>query len=84
MKNQKGVCEKSQGGYVKNQIHNNINNNSIIEYNKNNITPLFEKEEYGFVDEFLDRDNPITAYCFKKYPNYLETQMVAVDKLVKQ
>ena len=84
VKNQKGVCENSQGGYVKNQIHNNINNNSIIEYNKNNITPLLEKEEYSFVEEFLDRNNPITAYCFKKYPNYLETQMVAVDKLVKQ
>ena len=41
-------------------------------------------EEYEFVDEFLDRSNSIVAYCFTKYPNYLESQMVAVDKLVKQ
>ena len=65
-------------------IYNNINNNSIKEYNKNNIELLFLKEEYSFVDEFLDKDNPITAYCFKKYPNYAESQMVAVDKLIKQ
>lgn len=41
-------------------------------------------EEYEFVDEFLDRSNSIVAYCFTKYPNYLESQMVAVDKLIKQ
>ena len=82
VKNQMGVCENSQGGYVKNQIHNNINNNSIKEYNITHLNlPI---EEYEFVNEFLDNDNPITAYCFKKYQNYAETQMVAVDKLVKQ
>ena len=82
VKNQKGVCENSQGGYVKNQIHNNINNNSIKEYN---IIPLnLPIEEYEFVNEFLDNKNPITAYCFKKYQNYAETQMEAVDKLMKQ
>lgn len=82
VKIQKGVCENSQGGYVKNQIHNNIINNSIKEYN---ITPLsLPIEEYEFVNEFLDNDNPITAYCFRKYENYAESQMVAVDKLIKQ
>jgi hypothetical protein len=84
VKIQNTYCEKSQEGYCEKSKDNNISNNSIKEYNKNNITPLLEKEEYSFVDEFLDRNNPITAYCFKKYPNYLETQMVAVDKLVKQ
>lgn len=84
VKIQNTYCENSQEGYCEKSKDNNISNNSIIEYNKNNITPLLEKEEYSFVDEFLDRNNPITAYCFRKYPKYLETQMEAVDKLVKQ
>ena len=85
VKNHKGVCENSNTGYVKNQIHNNINNNSIKEYNNTNITPLnLPIEEYRFVEDFLDKWNTVVAYCFRKYPNYLESQMVAVDKLVKQ
>lgn len=42
------------------------------------------REEYNFVWEFLDRNNPITAYCYSKYPDYEGSQMEAVDKLMKQ
>lgn len=42
------------------------------------------REEYSFVWEFLDRNNPITAYCYSKYPDYEGSQMEAVDKLMKQ
>lgn len=42
------------------------------------------REEYNFVWEFLDKDNPITAYCYSKYPDYEGSQMEAVDKLMKQ
>lgn len=42
------------------------------------------REEYNFVWEFLDKDNPITAYCYNKYPDYEGSQMEAVDKLMKQ
>lgn len=43
-----------------------------------------DREEYNFVWEFLDRNNPITAYCYSKYPDYEGSQMEAVDKLMKQ
>ena len=43
-----------------------------------------DREEYSFVWEFLDRNNPITAYCYSKYPDYEGSQMEAVDKLMKQ
>ncbi len=43
-----------------------------------------DREEYSFVWEFLDKENPITAYCYSKYPDYEGSQMEAVDKLVKQ
>ena len=82
VKNQNRYCEKSQEGYCEKSKDNNIINNTIKEYN---ITPLnLPIEEYEFVNEFLDNDNPITAYCFRKYENYAESQMVAVDKLIKQ
>lgn len=45
---------------------------------------LYNREEYQFVEDFLDRSNSIVEYCFNKYPNYLETQWEAVDKLIKQ
>ena len=42
------------------------------------------REEYNFVWELLDKENPITAYCYSKYPDYEGSQMEAVDKLMKQ
>lgn len=82
MKNHNRYCENSQEGYCEKSKDNNIITNTIKEYN---ITPLnLPIEEYDFVNEFLDNDNPITAYCFRKYKNYAESQMVAVDKLIKQ
>ena len=69
---------KNQALVLENSKHIIINNN------KKENKLLYNIDEYKFVDEFLDRSNWIVQYCFSKYPNYLETQWEAVDKLVKQ
>jgi len=88
LKNQKRSFEKSkEGSFEKskdnNIIYNNINKNilskdNIIYTPKNNF-------DYSFVDEFLNKDNPIIKYQIEKdWLNiYLWKQYEIVDKLIK-
>lgn len=95
IQNVKGIYNKN----IENKnIYNNIytpwekNNSSLntLAVSKERKVALKERklemarEEYNFVWEFLDRNNPITAYCYSKYPDYEGSQMEAVDKLMKQ
>lgn len=79
LKNSSTGTWKNQPLVLENSKHIIINNNK-----KENNKLLYNIDEYKFVDEFLDKNNWIVQYCFSKYPNYLETQCEAVDKLIKQ
>lgn len=83
----KSIQNESTGNFNSNVLvpsnWGDYSNNNIIIKN-NNKKLLFNDEEYKFVEDFLDRSNSIVEYCFNKYPNYLETQYEAVDKLIKQ
>ena len=88
LKNQNTPFEKSKAEPFEkskdnNIIYNNINKNilskdNIIYTPKNNF-------DYSFVDEFLNKDNPIIKYQIEKdWLNiYLWKQYEAVDKLIK-
>ncbi len=93
LKNQNTPFEKSKAEPFEkskdnNIIYNNINNNNINKniLSKDNIiyTPK-NNFDYSFVDEFLNKDNPIIKYQIQKewLDIYLWKQYKAVDQLIK-